>query len=332
MTKLVRIIESGLMLIGFIILSSCRAQVLWTQLSNIPFETVKYDGATHTMWVADLQNKAVYKLAAINNELDFENAERIESPSDTVITDVCVSNGAWILSFSFSTPYFSSSPPTLPSPPKTNTISKYTDNTKSWQTFGSFTQAANCKSLQNGDVVFWSRNEIMRFNSADIQPQYISTKWDISYITDDMEGNLLVSTVNGEIYKQTLRDWALVDTLPPHSYPRLFVDSNGNLWVTSGDTHIYRYSNFNSKLSKEELLASSLGWRRDFFQDKSGRLWLVTSKSLMILEEGIFKEVTLPPRTVVLYFGSFDVKTNTLYISTEDGVFSLDLNKYSTPF
>lgn len=325
MLKFARSVAFIFMFISFIALSSCHARFPWVQVSDVPFDKVRYDHITDTIWLADWQEKAVYRLARPNNDRDFGNAERIATMNDSWITDICASNGVWVSSFVFSMP---SKPIFNPEPPIPNTISRYTDETESWQTVGVTDQIAPCKPLKDGGVVFWSQNELMRFNTTNTQPQYIKTDWEISYVTDDLDGNLWVSTATGEIYRQTQNAWVLVDKLSSDSYPKLFVDNSGNLWVAGGNRYIYKFSTSNSAFSQEKILESSLGMWQDFFQDNGGTIWLATSDRLLAQKDGQFQEVGLPPDSKLLQFGFFDNETNTLFVSTEKGVFALNLDKY----
>ncbi len=315
------------MFVILIALPSCIARSPWVQVSDVPFDKVKYDSGAHAIWLVDSSDNTVYRLPYPNhNDLDFRSAEKIAPPNKTWVYDVCTSNDVWVSGFLFSTsPNLTFSPATI----VPLTVSKYSDSTKSWQTVWEASNIAPCKSLKNGDIVFWSQNEIVRFNSTDASPQYINTDWDVSYITDDLGGDLWVVNVNGEIYRQFQDTWVFVEKFSPASHLKLFVDDKGNLWVASDDKFVYKYSASDSAFSREMVFESSLGWRQDFFQDNSGSMWLVTSDSLLVQRDGQFQEVGLPPRSEILHFGIFDIALNTLFVSTEGGVFALDLDKYS---
>jgi hypothetical protein len=240
---------------------------------------------------------------------------------------MCASSGVWVSSFihDFSQPAFEAGPPVL------LTIYRYASNTKSWQLLSVTTGVSTCKPLKDGGVVFWGQNEIIRFDSTHIQPQYVSTNadWWILHVADDLEGNLWMSTVNGEIYRQTQSTWILVDTFAPRSHPNLFIDNDGNLWVGVEDKYIYKYSAVNSAPFKEKMFESSLGMGQDFFQDNSGAIWVVTSDRLLAQKEGQFQDVVLPPQTTYINFGFYDSEMNTLFVSTVKGIFALDLDKLS---
>lgn len=310
-------------------MSSCFARNPWIQASDIPFNDVRYDSDTHTIWLADFNGRAIYQLDRPSNDLDFKNAKKIALPSDSYVSEICISNGVWISNTIILKPL----PPKPLFNPQTsvlNSISKYTDNA-SWITVKNIDGPAECKPLKNQDVIFWRQNEVIRFNAENTELQYVDVNkdWKVIDIADEPNGNLWLSTRNGEIYRQTLDKWVLVDKFSPNSNPRLFIDKSGNLWVASNNKYIYKYSAVNSIFLRKKEIESSLGGWQDFFQDNSGAMWVVTSDKLL-RQKGIeFQEIAPPPYSSVLNFGFFDSETNALFVSTEEGVFALDINKLS---
>ena len=329
------------LLVGFFVLSSCRAYVPWVRVPDTEsFFYIVYVATTRTIWLATPADTTVYRLKRPDNDVNFGKAERIPIPNNSYFTSMCASDSVWISSFIMSDPPPLSFKPITPAPSPTvsksgasdpSAIYAYTNNAWLSQAVLDTTKNVTCKSLKDGSVVFWGLDIFTRFNSTNSQAQdvNINADWLIIDVADDPRGNLWVSTAMGEIYKQRQGGWVLVDTLGVNSHPELFVDNSGNLWVASDNTYIYKYPTSSSTPIREKVLeSSSLGFSQKFFQDNSGAIWLIANNKLMVQKEGQFQEIDLPPYSSSLRFGFFDSETNALFVLTENGVFALDLDKY----
>lgn len=286
-------------LICFVVISYNKSTP-WIKVYSKTIHIVTYDDTTNTIWLVDDLERTLYKLdyPLISNS-NFGSAEKIEIPNDTVINSVCASNNVWMSSFILSIPpspvlYYKSTVP--------NTISRYKDKESSWHSVKETEWGAQCKTLKDKSVVFWTQNEIIRYNDKGMQVQHFITNWNIMDVVDDWKNNLWVSTAIGEIYRQndSQNDWILVDTLAPDSYPRLFIDASGNLWATSGsfikdsNKFIYQYSYdslSSAPSSKKMFEGASVDRWRNIFQDKNGRIWAVATNKLLIKRSGQFQEV-----------------------------------------
>jgi hypothetical protein len=319
--KTQKIVTILAVLMTFSFLVSCSANTSWVKISNGAFDKIEYDRNSQSIWMINSVENIVYKLVRPVDDINFGPPEKIDTPDGYFMSDACASGGLWTSSFYFS----STNPLGEPEPLLAKKIFRYMDDEKSWQTVGETPNIATCKSLMNGDVLFVSRNEIVRFLPSDSQSQLLETTWAIYDYVDDLDGNVWITTTEGQIYKLVSGSWQYIDDLPADTGVKLFVDNRGNLWTVSQNKYVHKYD-YSDPSVPHKVFESSLGWRQDFFQDENGTIWLVTSDRLFKNVNGQFEEVGIPPRSDILHFGFYDNETNALFVSTENGVFFLDLD------
>lgn len=307
-----------LMFIYSISLTSCINQFNWKKISAASFRTI-YDSDTNSVFLFDTHDSLIYKKNLEENvEIKPNDIIEIQPPNAVNITSLCTFNGIWVTGFasiSVPTPLFNAPEPLVP-----NIIYYSSKATQEWTQIETSDQLIRCKVLNKKAIVFWTDNKVYLFDQ-ELNKKTYHTNWRIEDVTIDKESNLWVATSSGEVYMHSKEDWNLIDVLITDSNLNIFIDKNNSLWVASNNQYLYHYS---SDFKKETVFTGDLGWTQEFFEDKDGGLWLSTNSKLFLQKRDEFSELPLPYNTSIIT-SSFFTNDNHLMISTEDGLFYLDI-------
>ena len=271
----------------------------WEKIFSDSYDEIQYDNRAGIIWAVDFLDTKLYRLDPATVK-----REEILLPTDVRVSNICFSNTLWLAGFNMKT--------------GVNMIMKYSENK-----FEEVLQSAvilGCKVSASGEILFWEKYKIFSVIARDeiqeIQGIREKTIIDVCRAND---GQLWMLTQDGKIYiNDNSEDWVLF--ADSQMARNIFVDDS-YAWVANNGG-IYRYQ-ISSQGNKENLLEASLGFYQDIYQDQNGSIWIVTSENIWIGVDDVFSMVDLPYDTRLIKNNEFDFKNNILYISTNQGIFSL---------
>jgi len=277
----------------------------WEKKSSNSFDEIQYDRQGNLVWAVNFLDSKLHRLDLVTGAV-----EEILLPPDVRISDICFSNGLWLAGFNKRT--------------GDNMIMKYSD-IKLEDVFQSAV-ILGCKVMKNGDILFWDKSMIISISISsggtiqEIQGVKENVITDV-FRTDD--GKMWMLTTDGKVYTNDgSGSWTLFAESP--LYKHLFVDRS-YLWV-AGNQGIYRYQT-SLQRNEENLLEAPLGFYQDIFKTQNGWVWVVTSESIWAWKDNSFNVINLPSGTTLLKGYSLDYRNNIVFISTNQGIYSLKLDE-----
>lgn len=302
----------GLFLI-FLVLSvnGCAGRFgLWDRVSPISYDEVQYDPRANILWVSNYLDSKISKFALDGNDATESATETISLPPDILVSYVCFSHNLWFAGFNEIS--------------GRDVIMGYSDSVL--KKFDQESVLLGCRVAASGEILFWEKSVIVDVGLQDelrsIQGIEGITIIDAFRAEDE---SLWILTKEGEIFSSKKSDeWILF--AQSSMYKGLYVDGS-YLWVTS-DSGIYRYQiSMATQSNVENLLKTPLGVSQEIFKDRNGFVWVVTSENLWVWRYDKFEMINLPLGVRLIKDYALDFENNILYLSTDQGIYSLKLDE-----
>ena len=284
--------------------NACQVNGGYDKVYEDSLDFVRYDSQSNSLWMSEFVGSEI-----LNLELDSGGSVRIvDIPRDRVVTSICTATDIWIGLLDTATEEFS--------------IYRYDRQTAKWKDYHNF-ETAKCKTLSNGSVVFWSRNKLLPL-ASDAIGAIISTPYAAGDVSRDNSGAYWLTTDSGEIFQyDNSEGWISKFDALGNSY--LFFDTSNYLWVVNYD-EVRRYNISNENYEFETLIKTDLGIKQSVFEDRNGTIWVIGTTTIISWNGGVMKEMVLPAGVTLVRFGDYDPSTNNLFLSTDNGIYSLQLD------
>lgn len=188
----------------------------------------------------------------------------------------------------------------------------------------------SCVTTRSGEVVVFSDNWIGKFDGQLWTPMPIETEGEIMMLREDNEGNLWALSREGDLYHQDQSNlsWAYFGRFEgPGDLSSIFSFTIGRTSLWFLDTkYFYRWDLAQRDQGPEVIYTFPQKWHiLDTFEDANGMVWIVRINGIWMFNGEEIKMIELPQDAGSIYGTAFDNDLQKLYISTDKGIFSLQV-------
>lgn len=282
----------------------------WVTLqTDQDYDLVRYDPDRGHVWATNNYEDYIVKVAVDMDGNPLDSMSVIDLPMNTAALGLCVSDSVWVLTGS--------------------SAIRYLEDIEQWDTqFHLDLDTINsCKDYKNKSVLFIGSKK-----QTEYVVKYESSK-SISYVqllpgwrdvTQDDRGDLWLAMDNA-IYLRDLQsqNWKLwSDTMGADA---IFFTQD-KIWTVKNG-HIF-YSTINSQFSPTEVVGINFNLNPAVYQGDDGQIWIVSQTGIWKFLKEHIEPLPLPKRVKHINIrNDFDSRNNILFISTEDGVYSVKLGE-----
>lgn len=271
------------------------------------YDLIQYDEQTDVIWLSNNFAKEILSLHLEETKVNPIRKQKVYIPNEASLTTFCILNDAlWVIA--------------------DNELFKYSLSSNTWEEFGliDIDSFLRCKVLSQGQILFTGTTDNEYVNVIYQQkhnPIYINLPYEPYDIAQDLSNQLWFITTENGIWKlDNNNQWIL---WKPINGERLFFTTD-TLWVAKDGLLYYSQMGNNINLEAVDNLVYDL--TLSVYQSEDGRIWIVTQSGIWEFDNGAIKKIPQPKHIghINIQHG-FNSTTNTLFVSTENGIYAVTL-------
>jgi len=209
-----------------------------------------------------------------------------------------------------------------------NNLYKYQEVSADWiKIYNSSESFRRCKVSSEGKVYFSEGSDRISWLNNDQVEHIVFSEGGIQDFALDQDDGIYVLSKSQKIYKYANPVWLEVYSLSDKGVSdglSIFITSLDTVWIVSS-YGLYQWTNIYEPNQASSLIMS---YNRPIFnlhETKSGVVYIVAFSGLWELNKDSCNKVELPVDVKFIYSSVFNSKENILYVSTDQGLFFLDL-------
>jgi hypothetical protein len=298
-------------LMALLLLSSCQlALSAWVPLyTNEDYDLVQYEPISNTIWASNNFSDDIISIDLNHDASAQYPVEKIALPGNLSLGKLCVSSDVWVVA-DFK-------------------LVRYLPLRGSWsqEPIINLDQISDCQVGYEKNVLFFGKKDKKAFvaiydNIAQIH--YIELLPETTDVQQDYWGETWLITSDNGLYKLDENfNWVRWGDI---SGERIFFAEPNMLWVAKNNSLYLLPLDDSDDL---ELLPDfEYDLTVSVYQGADSRIWLVTQSGIWeYTSEGLNK--VAQPSTIkhINIVHGFDPDSNTLFVSTEDGIYAVSLEK-----